>query len=101
MIDFKGNWDDHLPLIEFFYIKIYHESIGMAPFEALYGIKCRSSIRWFDVREFAFHGPEFVFEAMEKVLVIRERLKMTFSQQRSYDYNRKRDLEFEVGDWVY
>ncbi|WMV10043.1 hypothetical protein MTR67_003428, partial [Solanum verrucosum] len=38
MIDFKGSWDDHLPLIEFAYNNNFHSSIQMAPYEALYGI---------------------------------------------------------------
>ncbi|KAH0739400.1 hypothetical protein KY290_038105 [Solanum tuberosum] len=53
VIDFKGNWDDHLPLIEFAYNNIYHLSIYMAPFEALYGRRCRSPIGWFEVGEVA------------------------------------------------
>ncbi|WMV25598.1 hypothetical protein MTR67_018983 [Solanum verrucosum] len=44
VIDFKGNWDDHLPLIEFSYNNSYHSSIGKAPFEELYGRRCRSPI---------------------------------------------------------
>ena len=44
MIDFKGDWDDHFPLIEFSYNNSYHSSIGMAPFEELYGRRCRSPI---------------------------------------------------------
>ncbi|WMV59092.1 hypothetical protein MTR67_052477 [Solanum verrucosum] len=47
MIDFKGNWDDHLPLIEFSYNNSYHSSTQMAPYEALYGWRCRSPIGWF------------------------------------------------------
>ncbi|KAI3742520.1 hypothetical protein L1987_60204 [Smallanthus sonchifolius] len=42
VIDFGGNWDSHLSLIEFSYNNSYHTSINMAPFEALYGRKCRS-----------------------------------------------------------
>ncbi|WMV24987.1 hypothetical protein MTR67_018372 [Solanum verrucosum] len=45
IIDFKGSWDDHLPLIEFAYSNNYHSSIRMTPFEALYGKRCRSPIR--------------------------------------------------------
>ena len=50
-LDFKGSWDDHLPLIEFAYNNSFHSSIGIAPFEALYGRKCRSPIGWFEVGE--------------------------------------------------
>ena len=46
VLEFKGNWDDHLPLIEFAYNNGYHSSIGMAPYEALYGRKCRSTVCW-------------------------------------------------------
>ncbi|WMV37441.1 hypothetical protein MTR67_030826 [Solanum verrucosum] len=51
--------------------------------------------------EFALLGPEVVYEATKKVRLIRDWLKMAHSRQKSYDDNRKRDLEFEVGDWVY
>ena len=101
VIDFKGNWDDHLPLIEFSYNNSYHSSIAMAPFEALYGRRCRSPVGWFEVGEFALLGPEVVYEATKKVRLIRDRLKMAHSRQKSYADNRKRNLEFEVGDWVY
>jgi len=49
VIDFKINWDHHLPLIEFAYNNSYHSSIGMSPFEALYGRRCRSPIGWFEL----------------------------------------------------
>ncbi|KAL0420227.1 UNVERIFIED_CONTAM: Transposon Ty3-G Gag-Pol polyprotein [Sesamum latifolium] len=45
-MEFKGNWDDHLPLMEFAYNNSFHSSIGMAPYEALYGMRCRSPIYW-------------------------------------------------------
>ena len=51
MIDFKGSWDDHLPLIEFAYNNSYHSSIQIALYEALYGRKCRSPVGWFEVGE--------------------------------------------------
>ncbi|WMV25944.1 hypothetical protein MTR67_019329 [Solanum verrucosum] len=60
MIDFKGNWDDHLPLTEFSYNNNYHSSILMAPYEALYGRRCRSPIGWFEVGEDGLIGPDLV-----------------------------------------
>ena len=101
VIDFKGSWDENLSLIEFAYNNSYHSSIQMAPFEALYGRKCRSPINWFEVVEIALIGPDLVFEAMEKVRLIRERLKSAQSRQKSYSDNRMKDIEFEVDDWVY
>ena len=101
VIDFQGSWDEHLPLIEFAYNNSYHASIEMAPFEALYGRKCRSPVGWFEVCEIAFIRPDLVFEAMEKVRLIRERLKSAQSRQKSYSNNKRKDIEFKVNDWVY
>jgi len=67
VIDFKGNWDDHLPLIEFAYNNSHHSSIGMAPFETLYGRRCRCLVGWFEVGEIALIGPELDYEDIEKV----------------------------------
>ncbi|KAH0754464.1 hypothetical protein KY290_024734 [Solanum tuberosum] len=101
VLELKGSWDDHLPLIEFAYNNNYHSSIGMAPFEALYGRRCRSPVGWFEVGEVSLLGPDLVMEALEKVKMIRERLKMAQSRQKSYADVRRRALEFRVGDWVY
>ncbi|WMV46648.1 hypothetical protein MTR67_040033 [Solanum verrucosum] len=73
----------------------------MAQFEALYGRRCRYPIGWFEVGEVALIGTELVHDAMEKVRLIRERLKTTQSQQKSYANIRRRDFEFDVHDWVY
>ena len=59
-IDFEGNWDDHVPLIEFAYNNSYHSSIGMPPYEALYGRKCRSPTCWDEVGERKILGSELV-----------------------------------------
>ena len=60
ILDLQGNWDDHLPLVEFAYNNSFQASIGMTPFEALYGRKCRSPIYWNDVRERKLLGLELV-----------------------------------------
>ncbi|WMV37690.1 hypothetical protein MTR67_031075 [Solanum verrucosum] len=101
VIGFKGNWDDHLPLIEFSYKNSYHSSIQMTPFEALYGRRCMSPIVWFEVGKVTLIGTELVHEAMEKVRLIRERLKMAQSRQKSYANVRRRELEFDIDDRVY
>ncbi|RVW97780.1 Transposon Ty3-I Gag-Pol polyprotein [Vitis vinifera] len=95
------NWDDHLPLVEFAYNNSFQASIGMAPFEALYGRKCRSPICWNDVGERKLLGPELVQLIVEKVALIKERLKAVQSRHKSYVDQRRRDLEFEVGDHVF
>ena len=57
VIDFKGNWDDHLPLIEFAYNNSYYSSIQMAPYEALYWRRYKSPIGWFKVGEAGLTEP--------------------------------------------
>ena len=84
MIDFKGSWDNHLPLIEFAYNNRYLSNIQMAPYEALYGRRCRSLVGWFEVGEATLIGLDSVLYAMEKVQLIRDRLKTAQSRQKSY-----------------
>ncbi|GJR35802.1 putative reverse transcriptase domain-containing protein [Tanacetum coccineum] len=100
VMDFGGSWDTHLPLIEFSYNNSYHTSIKCAPFEALYGQKCRSPVIWTEVGESQLIGPEIVQETTEKIFQIKERLKTARSRQKSYADKRRKPLEFEVGDRV-
>ncbi|GKE26151.1 putative reverse transcriptase domain-containing protein [Tanacetum coccineum] len=72
VMDFRKGWDRHLPLVDFSY-NIYHTSIKAAPFEALYGRKCRSPICWTEAAR---------------------------DSQKSYADNRRKLLEFQVGDKV-
>nr|GEU90357.1 reverse transcriptase domain-containing protein [Tanacetum cinerariifolium] len=67
VLDFKGSWDVHLPLVEFSYNNSYHSSVRCAPFEALYGRKCRSPIMWAEVGEGQLIEPELVQEPTEKI----------------------------------
>ena len=60
VLDLKGNWDDYLPLVEFAYNNSFQASIGMAPFEALYGRRCRSPVCWDGVGEKKLLGLELV-----------------------------------------
>ncbi|GJS97543.1 reverse transcriptase domain-containing protein [Tanacetum coccineum] len=100
VIDFGGSWDVHLPLAEFSYNNSYHTSIRCAPFEALYGRKCRSLVLWAEIGEGSLIGPELVQETTDKVVVIKERLQAARDRQKSYADNRRKPLEFEVGDRV-
>ncbi|GJY80983.1 reverse transcriptase domain-containing protein [Tanacetum coccineum] len=70
-----GSWDVHLLLVEFPYNNSYHSSVRCAPFEALYGRKCRSPIMWAEVGEGQLIGPELVQETTEKISQIKDRLK--------------------------
>ncbi|GAB2278135.1 hypothetical protein Dimus_039269 [Dionaea muscipula] len=76
-LDWRGNWDDHLPLMEFSYNNSFHSSIEMTPYEALYGRKCRSPSCWVEVGERRILGPELVDEASRKIAMIGERLDTT------------------------
>ena len=73
----------------------------MAPFEALYGRRCRSPLNWSEPGERVTFGPDLVTEAEEKVRVIQNHLKTEQSCQKSYSDKRRRPLEFEVGSWAY
>jgi len=68
-----GTWDSHLPLIEFTYNNNYHSSIGMAPFEALYGRRCRTLLCWFESSDSVVLGPDIVQQTTEKVKLIQEK----------------------------
>ena len=80
VIDFRGNWDDHLPLIEFSCNNNYHSSIGMTPFDSLYGRRCRSPVGWFEVGESSILDSKILHEALEKVRVIRDRLSTAYNR---------------------
>ncbi|GJY92055.1 putative reverse transcriptase domain-containing protein [Tanacetum coccineum] len=66
VIDFGKSWDRHLPLVEFSYNNSYHTSIKAAPFEALYGRKCRSPVCWAEVGDAQLTGPEIIHKQPEK-----------------------------------
>ncbi|KAD4981862.1 hypothetical protein E3N88_18533 [Mikania micrantha] len=78
----------------------YHASIGMAPFEALYGRKCWSPICWTKVGESQITGSEIIQETTNKIRQIRDNLLAAHSRQKSYADKRRKPLEFEVGDMV-
>ncbi|XP_075478804.1 uncharacterized protein LOC142519654 [Primulina tabacum] len=96
-----GSWELKLPLVDFTYHKSYQKSIGMAPYEALYGRKCRSPVYWDDVGERAELGPDIFSQTIELVVKIRDRMRTTQSRQKSYVDERGRDLEFAVRDHVF
>ena len=88
MLDFKGNWSNHFPLVEFEYNNNYQASIGMAPYEALYGRPCRSPTCLLEVSESSLFRLEIVQETTEKIQLIRERLHTVQSRQKSYANRR-------------
>nr|GEW98411.1 putative polyprotein, identical [Tanacetum cinerariifolium] len=82
------NWGTHLPLPEFSYNNSYHSSIRCAPFEALYGRKCRSPVFWAEVEENLLISLKMVQETTDKVVLIKERFKVAKDRLKSYTDNR-------------
>ncbi|KAE8721419.1 Detected protein of unknown function [Hibiscus syriacus] len=101
VIDFRGSWEDFLPLAEFAYNNSYQASIRMAPYEALYGRRCRTPICWTELHDRKTLGPDLVRETEDTVRLIRDRLREAFDRQKSYADKRRKDIEFEVGDQVF
>ncbi|GJX23249.1 putative reverse transcriptase domain-containing protein [Tanacetum coccineum] len=100
VLDFRGSWDVHLPLVEFSYNNSYHSSMRCVSFEALYGRKYRSPIMWAKIGEGQLIGPRLVQETTEKISQIKDRLKAMRDRQKSYANKRMNPLEFSVGDYV-
>lgn len=103
-LEYGGNWDRHLPLAEFAYNNSYHSSIQMAPYEALYGRKCRSPVYWDEVGERKIlNGQQlpWIEETYEKVRMIRQHMKAAQDRQKKYADIRRKDLEFKIGDKVF
>ena len=89
-----------MPLIKFSYNNIYHASIGMPPYEALYGRKCRSPVCWEEFGERKILGSKLVQQTKEVIQLIQKRLSTTQDRQwKNADLHRK-DIEFEIGSLV-
>ena len=84
MLDFKGYWVKYLPWVEFTYNNSFQASIGMTPYEALYGRKCRTPFYWNEVGEQKLSSEELINVSTKKIQVIRERLKVAQDCQKSY-----------------
>ncbi|GJS69080.1 putative reverse transcriptase domain-containing protein [Tanacetum coccineum] len=100
VIDFGKGWVKHLPLAEFSYNNSYHASIKAAPYEALYGQKCRSPVCWAEVGEAQLTGLELIQETTEKIVLIKQRIQVAQDRQKSYADLKQKPMELEVGDRV-
>ena len=101
ILELKGGWEEHFPLVEFAYNNSYQASINMAPYEALYERPYRSPIYWMEVGKRSTTGPNLIKDTSEKVDLIWKRLLMAQSRQKSCTDRRRRPLEFEAGDHVF
>jgi hypothetical protein len=98
---YRRNWDKSLSYVEFSYNNSYQESLKMAPFEMLYGRRCRTPLFWNEIGEWKVFVPNILQEAEKQVCMVRENLRLVQSRQKSYADHRRRELSFEVGDFVY
>ncbi|WVZ52488.1 hypothetical protein U9M48_003542 [Paspalum notatum var. saurae] len=100
-LTYSTKWDECLPLAEFAYNNSYQKSLDMAPFEALYGRRCRTPLNWSEPGERVTFGPDLVTQAEEQVKFIHDNLKRAQSRQKSYSDKRRRPLVFEKDNHVY
>ena len=100
VINYEGSWDRHIPLVEFLYNNSFQSSIGMAPYEALYG-KCKTPLSWIEVSEKKIIDLDLIQETKVKVKVIRKRLKAATDRQKSYTDMRRKDIQCEIGEKVF
>ncbi|GJV70302.1 putative reverse transcriptase domain-containing protein [Tanacetum coccineum] len=99
-IDFGKGWDWHLLLVEFSCNNIYHTSIKAAPFEALYGRKCRSPVCWAEAEDAQLTGPEIFRETTKNIFQIKQRIQAARDRQKIFAEKNCKPLEFQVGDMV-
>nr|GEV05851.1 retrotransposable element Tf2 [Tanacetum cinerariifolium] len=97
-LKWTGNWDDYICLVEFAYNNSWHASIKCAPFEMLYGRKCRAPICWDQVGERVIEGSKMIEMTNEKVAIAKEKLKEARTRQKSYANKHRRSIEFQPGE---
>nr|GEX32064.1 retrotransposon protein, putative, Ty3-gypsy subclass [Tanacetum cinerariifolium] len=100
VIDFGKGWVKHFSLYEFLYNNSYHAGIKAAPYEELYGRKCRSPVSWAKVREAQLTGPKLIQETTEKIILIKQRIQAAQDRQKCYADLKRKPMEFEVRDRV-
>jgi hypothetical protein len=99
-LQYGRNWDNSLPYAKFSYNNSYQESLKMVPFEMLYSRRCQTPLFWSETGEQKVFGPD-ILQAEKQVRMVRENLRVPQSRQKSYADHRRRELSFEVGDFVY
>jgi hypothetical protein len=101
IIHYGTNWDKCLALSKFSYTNSYQSCLQMAPFEALCGRRCRTPLSWSETSEHQIFGPDLVTEAKNKAKLIQANLKVAQTRQKSYADQRRKPLQFQVGDYAY
>src|SRR3989337_576071 len=101
VISFGKKWADYLPYAEFSYNNSYQASLKMALFEALYGWRCRTPLMWDEVGDRQLFGPDLIKESEDKLKLIRDRLKVAQSRQKSYPDSKRKEVVYDIGDRAY
>ncbi|KAA3466326.1 ty3-gypsy sub-class retrotransposonable element polyprotein [Gossypium australe] len=101
MLEFNGSWEQYLPLVEFAYNNSFQMSIKMAPYEALYGRKCRTPLYRTELSENQLDGVDLIKDSEQKVKLIRDCLKAALDSQKSYADLKRKDIEFGISDKVF
>lgn len=101
VISFGKKWEESLPYAEFSYNNSYQASLKMAPFDVLYGCKCRTPLNWLEIRERTLIGPDIIQQTEEQVHIVRDNLKAAQSRQKR-NYDRKHwGSTYQHGDQAY
>jgi hypothetical protein len=100
-LQYRRSWDKSLSYAEFSYNNSYQESLKMAPFEMLHGHRCLTPLLWSETGEQKIFGSDILQEAEKQVHMVRVNLRVAQSRQKSYANHRRRELRFEIGDFVY
>ena len=100
-MEFPRSWDKYIPLMKFSYNNSYQASIAMAPYEALYGRRCRTPVCWIELNEHKVIGSDIVKDIEDKVRVIQQRLKSASDRHKSYADLKRKNIIYEVGDKVF
>src|SRR3954447_25097766 len=101
VISFGKNWEKSLPFAEFAYNNSYQSSLNMAPFELLYGRRCRKPLNWSETSERQFFGPDMIKEAEDQVCIVRDQLKAAQSRQKSYYDRHHRQESYNLDEKAY
>src|SRR5436190_17844184 len=106
IMDFGGGWEDHLHLVKITYNNTYQASIGMAPYEALYGRPCRLPLCWLEAGEstvfrkqtdsttgqIIMEDPELITETTEIIALVRQRMQAAQDRQKKYADPERREV---------
>jgi hypothetical protein len=76
VLEFERNWEEHITLVEFIYNNNHQSTLGMAPYEALYGRRCRNPLCWEGIGDKKLYGVKLVQITTEKVRTIKDRIKV-------------------------